>query len=53
MYAITFSASNDQEELFDAILEGKYEFLSPYWDDISPAAKVSILNNNILGKMQV
>lgn len=33
------SATNDQEELFDAILEGKYEFLSPYWDDISAAAK--------------
>ena len=34
------SATNDQEELFDAILTGDFEFLSPYWDDISATAKV-------------
>lgn len=34
------SAKNDQEELFDAILSGKFDFPSPYWDDISEEAKV-------------
>ncbi|XP_066999818.1 serine/threonine-protein kinase GA29083 isoform X3 [Anabrus simplex] len=33
------SATNDQEELFDRILCGHYEFSSPYWDDISHSAK--------------
>ncbi|XP_053398574.1 serine/threonine-protein kinase DCLK1-like isoform X2 [Mercenaria mercenaria] len=33
------STSNDQEELFDAILSGKFEYPSPYWDDISEEAK--------------
>ncbi|CAB3983866.1 serine threonine- kinase DCLK1-like isoform X3 [Paramuricea clavata] len=31
--------SNDQEELFDMILSGDYEFLSPFWDNISQSAK--------------
>ncbi|PSN33908.1 Serine/threonine-protein kinase [Blattella germanica] len=33
------SSNNDQEELFDHILTGHYEFTSPYWDDISISAK--------------
>lgn len=33
------STSNDQEELFDHILTGHYEFTSPYWDEISLSAK--------------
>uniref|UniRef100_A0A8W8KQ93 non-specific serine/threonine protein kinase n=5 Tax=Magallana gigas TaxID=29159 RepID=A0A8W8KQ93_MAGGI len=32
------SPSNDQEELFDQIAEGRYEFTSPYWDDVSESA---------------
>lgn len=34
-----FSETNDQDELFDQILAGKYEFNSPYWDDVSNSAK--------------
>lgn len=33
------STDNNQEELFDKILEGKFEFLSPFWDDVSSSAK--------------
>lgn len=33
------SAKRDQDELFDLIMEGDYEFLSPYWDHISEGAK--------------
>ncbi|GAB6027266.1 Serine/threonine-protein kinase dclk1 [Chamberlinius hualienensis] len=33
------SQTNNQEELFDLILSGQYEFTSPYWDDISNSAK--------------
>ncbi|XP_059470808.1 serine/threonine-protein kinase DCLK1 isoform X2 [Neocloeon triangulifer] len=33
------SASNDQEELFDVILSGIFEFPSPYWDPISDSAR--------------
>lgn len=33
------SATSDQEELFDRILSGHYEFSSPYWDNISHSAK--------------
>lgn len=33
------SAKRDQDELFDFIMEGDYEFLSPYWDNISEEAK--------------
>ena len=36
------SATNDQEELFDKIVAGKFEFLVPYWDEISEPAKVGI-----------
>ncbi|BFZ14462.1 hypothetical protein BsWGS_17501 [Bradybaena similaris] len=33
------SEHEDQEELFDLIMTGNYEFPSPYWDDISAPAK--------------
>ena len=33
------SAKKDQDELFDLIMEGDYEFLSPYWDSVSKEAK--------------
>ncbi|XP_009993295.1 PREDICTED: serine/threonine-protein kinase DCLK3 [Chaetura pelagica] len=33
------SQDRDQEELFKIIQLGHYEFLSPYWDNISAAAK--------------
>ncbi|KAK3597498.1 hypothetical protein CHS0354_041919 [Potamilus streckersoni] len=33
------SADNNQEELFDQILDGKYEYPSLYWDDVSSTAK--------------
>ncbi|OWF52900.1 serine/threonine-protein kinase DCLK1-like isoform X2 [Mizuhopecten yessoensis] len=33
------STSNDQEELFDQILDGKFEFTAPFWDDVSDSAK--------------
>ena len=29
------SVERDQEELFEVIQLGDYEFLSPYWDNIS------------------
>ena len=43
-YLFIFSADNDQEELFDKILDGKFEFLSPFWDDVSSSAKVIIIS---------
>ncbi|XP_050416467.1 serine/threonine-protein kinase DCLK1 [Patella vulgata] len=39
-----FSAKDNQEELFDKILEGKFEFKQPYWDDVSESAKDLITN---------
>jgi doublecortin-like kinase 1/2 len=33
------SPTNDQEELFETILAGNFEFSSPYWDDASQMAK--------------
>lgn len=38
------SPTNNQEELFDQILRGYYEFHSPYWDDISGSARELIVN---------
>uniref|UniRef100_A0A0C9RVX3 non-specific serine/threonine protein kinase n=1 Tax=Fopius arisanus TaxID=64838 RepID=A0A0C9RVX3_9HYME len=35
---------NDQEELFERILCGQYEFTPPYWDPISDSAKQLISN---------
>lgn len=33
------SQSSNQDELFDQILSGRFEFMAPYWDDISASAK--------------
>lgn len=33
------SQSNNQDELFDQILGGRFEFMSPYWDGISASAQ--------------
>lgn len=38
------TTSDDQEELFDKILKGVFEFTSPYWDNISEASKDLITN---------
>ncbi|RWS25425.1 serine/threonine-protein kinase DCLK1-like protein [Leptotrombidium deliense] len=35
---------NDQDELFDQILRGNFEFTSPYWDQNSNSAKQLIIN---------
>ena len=37
------STENNQEELFDQILSGKFEFTSPFWDESSDSARVSII----------
>ena len=29
------SSNHDQEELFDKIMRGDYEYLSPFWDDVN------------------
>ena len=39
--SFAFSSKGNQEELFDKIMEGKFAFTSPFWDDVSSAAKVS------------
>lgn len=33
------SQSSNQDELFDQILSGRFEFMAPYWDGISASAK--------------
>lgn len=33
------SPNKDQDELFDLILAGDFEFLAPFWDDVSDIAK--------------
>ncbi|RWS11688.1 serine/threonine-protein kinase DCLK1-like protein, partial [Dinothrombium tinctorium] len=38
------SQTNNQDELFDHILRGKFEFSSPFWDEISDSAKELIMN---------
>ncbi|KAK6636632.1 hypothetical protein RUM43_010294 [Polyplax serrata] len=43
-YAPFRTTSNDQEELFDKILTGEFEFNSPYWDEISSSSKNLIYN---------
>jgi doublecortin-like kinase 1/2 len=35
---------NDQDELFDQILSGKFEFTEPFWDCVSSSAKELITN---------
>ncbi|XP_019956871.2 serine/threonine-protein kinase DCLK2 isoform X5 [Paralichthys olivaceus] len=39
------SESNSQEDLFDQILQGRLDFPSPYWDNITDSAK------ELIGKM--
>ncbi|KAH6935331.1 hypothetical protein HPB50_005213 [Hyalomma asiaticum] len=34
------SQTNNQDELFDQILGGRFEFMTPYWDGISASAQV-------------
>nr|XP_031834301.1 probable serine/threonine-protein kinase MARK-A [Nomia melanderi] len=38
------SPENEQEELFERILSGHYEFTPPYWDNVSDSAKQLISN---------
>ncbi|XP_033176573.1 serine/threonine-protein kinase GD17699 isoform X3 [Bombus impatiens] len=38
------SPENKQEELFERILSGQYDFRSPFWDEISDSAKQLISN---------
>nr|XP_012136815.1 PREDICTED: serine/threonine-protein kinase GD17699-like isoform X2 [Megachile rotundata] len=38
------SPENEQEELFERILSGQYEFTPPYWDSVSDSAKQLISN---------
>jgi hypothetical protein len=33
-----YSESNNTEELFDKVIDGHFEFNSPFWDDISDSA---------------
>ncbi|XP_041358691.1 serine/threonine-protein kinase DCLK1-like [Gigantopelta aegis] len=33
------SSSDNQDELFDKIMDGKLEFKAPFWDDVSDSAK--------------
>ena len=46
----SYSKSNDQDELFDKIIEGKLRFPSPYWDKISDSAKVNTVGLYNLSK---
>ena len=34
-----FSPSEDDDELFDVIISGKYDYPAPYWDQITDSAK--------------
>ncbi|XP_046471949.1 uncharacterized protein [Neodiprion pinetum] len=38
------SPENEQEELFERILSGHYEYTAPYWDSVSESAKQLISN---------
>ena len=40
---LDYSKTNNQEELFDKIIDGTYDFPSPYWDKVSDSAKVWLL----------
>lgn len=46
------SAKRDQDELFDLIQEGEFEFLSPYWDPVSDSAKDLVTNLLVVGVSQ-
>ena len=43
------SVERDQEELFEIIQLGDYEFLSPYWDNISEGKIVNASLSSNLG----
>ena len=36
------SSNHDQEELFDKILRGDYEYLQPFWNDVGDGPRVSL-----------
>ncbi|KAJ8672154.1 hypothetical protein QAD02_003413 [Eretmocerus hayati] len=38
------TVDDQQEKLFESILSGQYEFISPFWDNISSSAKEIITN---------
>lgn len=38
------SPENEQEELFERILSGHYEYTAPYWDCVSESAKQLVSN---------
>ena len=46
------SRTNNQEELFDQILSGLFEFNSPDWDDISYPAKELISWSLVVDPLQ-
>lgn len=46
------TTSDDQEELFDKILTGVFEFTSPYWDNISDASK-DLISNMLQGHPEI
>lgn len=39
---LLYRSGDDQEVLFDQILMGQVDFPSPYWDNVSDSAKVSL-----------
>ena len=42
------SHSPDQDDLFDMILTGEFEYLSPFWNDISDSVKVIVVSTNCM-----
>lgn len=51
-----FDDNNDQSKLLDKNLKGEYEFLSPWWDEISSGAKrlvSNLLNVNPLQRFNI
>lgn len=46
------SANKDQDELFDLIIAGDYEFLAPYWDEVSDNAKDLVSKLLVVGSKQ-
>lgn len=39
------SSGDDQEVLFQQILQGLLDFPAPYWDNVSDSAKVGVLRS--------
>ena len=46
------SPNKDQDELFDLIVTGDYEFLAPDWDDVSQQAKDLVKNLLVVDRRQ-